>query len=123
MGWESRSGRGVYVKPQPHAKIFVMREEEVNGKTQLVRQAPGQPGEIYFGGVLATGYWKHDDLTAQKWVRTDDGLLYRSGDLGRWWAGQLEIVGRTDRQVKVRGVRVEPEEVEAVLKSTHVSPA
>ena len=66
-----------------------MREEEVSGKTQLVRQAPGQPGEIYFGCVLATGYWKHDDLTAQKWVRTDDGLLYRSGDSAAGGQGSL----------------------------------
>jgi len=103
-------------KPQPHAQVYVIREEEHNGQKRLVRVAPGQPGEICFGGVLATGYWKHDDLTAEKWVQTDGGLLYRSGDLGRWRAGQLEVVGRTDRQVKVRGVRVEPEEVEAVLK-------
>ena len=93
-----------------------MREEQHNGQTRLVRQIAGQSGEFCFGGVRATCYWKHDELTAQKWVRTPSGLLYRSGDLGRWKAGQLEIVGRTDRQVKVRGVRIEPEEVEAVLK-------
>ena len=52
-----------------------MREEEVNGQIQLVRQAPGQTGEISFGGVLVTCYWKHDKLTAEKWVQTDNGLL------------------------------------------------
>ena len=52
-----------------------MREEEVNGQIQLVRQAPGQTGEICFGGMLATCYWKHDELTAEKWVQTDNGLL------------------------------------------------
>ena len=50
---------------QPHVKVFVMREEEVNGQIQFVRQAPGQTGEICFGGVLATCYWKHDELTAE----------------------------------------------------------
>lgn len=103
--------------PQPHAMVFVMQAAEcADGRLHLVRQPPGQRGEICFGGVLAAGYWKHAGLTAEKWVQTEFGLLYRTGDLGRWKAGQLEVVGRTDRQVKVRGVRVEPEEVEAVLR-------
>ena len=102
--------------PQPHAEVYVMRKEQHNGQTRFVRQVAGQSGETCFEGMLAAYYWKHDELTAQKWVRTPWGLLYRSGDLGRWKAGQLEIVRRTDRQVKVRGVRIEPEEVEAVLK-------
>jgi len=67
--------------------------------------------------VLAPGYWRQPEITKEKWVETEHfGRLYRTGDLGRWRAGVLEVIGRTDRQVKIRGVRVEPEEVEAVLR-------
>jgi len=104
--------------PQPHSCVYVMRAGEGGmGSVTLTPVPTGETGEICFGGVLAACYWKHEDLTAQKWIRTSKyGVLYRTGDLGRWRAGQLEVVGRTDRQVKIRGVRVEPEEVEAVLK-------
>jgi len=107
--------------PQPHASVHVMAvsgQPPAPGEPQppLVRVASGEAGEICFGGVLAAGYWKHDELTREKWVETEHGLLYRTGDMGRWRGGVLEVVGRTDRQVKIRGVRVEPEEVEAVLK-------
>lgn len=108
-------------RPQPHAKVFVMREEaQESGPPLLVPVPGGEAGEICFGGVLAACYWKHDELTAQKWIDTKDlGRLYRTGDMGRWRAGQLEVIGRVDRQVKIRGVRVEPEEVEAVLRRYH----
>uniref|UniRef100_A0A7S4VJA2 AMP-dependent synthetase/ligase domain-containing protein n=1 Tax=Alexandrium monilatum TaxID=311494 RepID=A0A7S4VJA2_9DINO len=105
--------------PQPHVKVFVMVEEggEDGAPPQLRPAKTGSAGEICFGGVLAACYWKHEELTQQKWVDTEHyGRLYRTGDLGRWSGGVLEVVGRTDRQVKVRGVRVEPEEVEAVLR-------
>jgi len=116
-------------KPQPHAEVYLMRAvsqpagetsllSTEAGKAELVLQpvAPGEDGEICFGGVLAAGYWKQAKLTEEKWVDTSFGRLYRTGDLGRWRRGLLEVIGRVDRQVKVRGVRVEPEEVEAVLK-------
>lgn len=108
--------------PQPHATVFVMRitgeaSRPSNGALTFSQVASGEDGEICFGGVLAACYWKHDDLTAEKWIDTEEyGRLYRSGDLGRWRQGLLEVVGRVDRQVKIRGVRVEPEEVEAVLR-------
>jgi len=105
--------------PQPHSCVYVMRATEgaAGSQVTLTPVPTGESGEICFGGVLAACYWKHEELTAQKWIRTPNyGVLYRTGDLGRWRAGQLEVVGRTDRQGKVRGVRVEPEEVEAVLK-------
>lgn len=87
----------------------------------LSRVRPNDSGEICFGGVSAAGYWKRDDLTREKWVHTERyGRLYRTGDLGRWRGGVLEVVGRIDRQVKIRGVRVEPEEIEAVLKRFEV---
>ncbi|CAE7029035.1 tycC [Symbiodinium natans] len=105
-------------RPQPHSKVFVMREDaQESGPAVLVQVPGGEAGEICFGGVLAACYWKHEELTAQKWVDTKEfGRLYRTGDMGRWRAGQLEVIGRVDRQVKIRGVRVEPEEVEAVLR-------
>mmetsp|Transcript_59575 Transcript_59575/g.96397 ORF Transcript_59575/g.96397 Transcript_59575/m.96397 type:complete len:1095 (+) Transcript_59575:118-3402(+) len=106
--------------PQPHASVYVMQEAPATdaGSCSLVLSNPGDAGEICFGGVLAAGYWNRHALTAEKFVDTlDHGRLYRTGDLGRWTHGVLEVVGRIDRQVKIRGVRVEPEEVEAVLKA------
>ncbi|MEU9507352.1 amino acid adenylation domain-containing protein [Micromonospora sp. NPDC048170] len=80
---------------------------------------PGQPAELYLGGpCLARGYLGRDDLTAQRFVRLPgrDGVFYRTGDLVRLDDdGELIFLGRTDRQVKLRGFRIELEEVEAVL--------
>ncbi|CAE7210403.1 tycC [Symbiodinium sp. CCMP2592] len=96
--------------PQPHVSVFIMAE----GSFELM--PPGEAGEICFGGVLAARYWQRPELTDAKFVPTDDfGRIYRTGDLGRFREGALEVVGRLDRQLKVNGVRVEPGEIEAVL--------
>ncbi len=81
----------------------------------------GVPGELYIGGDgLAAGYWQRSDLTETSFVEIDSppirSRLYRTGDLVRWRAdGLLEFLGRVDHQVKVRGYRIELEEIEAVL--------
>ena len=78
----------------------------------------GEPGEICLGGVgLARGYLHRPELTAERFVHDASGRrLYRTGDRGRVKPdGRIEFLGRLDRQVKVRGFRVEPGEVEDVL--------
>jgi thioesterase domain-containing protein/acyl carrier protein len=82
----------------------------------------GVAGELLIAGSgLARGYRNHDALTRERFV-TSTALpgerLYRTGDLARWHNGTLEYLGRTDQQVKVRGFRIAPEEIEAAL-GTH----
>ncbi|MFB6709780.1 amino acid adenylation domain-containing protein [Streptomyces sp. NPDC056333] len=80
---------------------------------------PGVPGEIHVGGAgVATGYLGRPELTGQRFVPDPwhGGRMYRSGDLGRLLPdGTLEHLGRIDSQVKVRGFRIEPDEIRHVL--------
>lgn len=82
----------------------------------------GVDGDLYIGGdSLARGYLDHDELTAERFIRSpfsedSSARLYRTGDRARFLAdGSIRFVGRTDNQVKLRGYRIELGEIEAVL--------
>ncbi|MEK6278978.1 MAG: amino acid adenylation domain-containing protein [Acidobacteriota bacterium] len=102
-------------RPISNMQMYVLDEE--------MRQLPaGVVGEIYIGGEgVARGYLGETALTAQRFVpdpfSPEPGKrLYRSGDLGRMRAdGEMEYLGRTDEQVKIKGFRIELGEVESVL--------
>ena len=81
--------------------------------------AHGVPGQLHIGGDgVARGYHKRPELTAERFVVNpfEAGRMYRTGDLAKWQPnGQLQVLGRMDHQIKLRGFRIEIGEIETVL--------
>lgn len=101
-------------KPLPNVQIYICNNE--------LNLCPiGVTGEICIAGDgVSYGYINNNESTQKSFVTNPfgDGLLYKSGDLGKWNEnGDIEYVGRNDFQVKIRGLRVELEEINKVIKS------
>jgi amino acid adenylation domain-containing protein len=119
--WPCRPGFEGHAAPIgraiPNRKLYVI--------DQLGQLVPfGFPGELAIGGVgIAKGYLHRPELTAERFLAdpfADDpsARIYRTGDLVRFNAcGDLEFLGRIDRQLKIRGVRIEPEEIELTISA------
>jgi amino acid adenylation domain-containing protein len=108
-------------RPVANARLYVLGHDG-----SLLPE--GVAGELWVGGAsVARGYLGRHDLTSRRFradpfATVDDPAapprMYGTGDLARWSAdGQLEFLGRLDRQIKLRGFRMEPGEIEAVLAS------
>ncbi|WP_187299439.1 non-ribosomal peptide synthetase [Nitrospira moscoviensis] len=102
-------------KPIPNVQVYVL-------DARLQPVPVGMPGELYVAGAgLALGYLNEPALTDAKFVPhpfEPQAKVYRTGDLARFRSdGNLEFLGRADHQVKLRGYRVELEEIDAVLRA------
>ncbi|KAG6035714.1 NRPS protein [Claviceps citrina] len=96
-----------------------------------LRRVPlGVTGELHIGGLgISRGYMNREELTREKFLPNPyqttgekqagvNGLLYKTGDLARWLpSGEVEYLGRIDFQIKLRGIRIEPGEIESTLAS------
>ncbi len=114
---ETLSPRSPIGRPYPNAKVYVL--------DPTLQPVPvGVAGELHIGGPgVARGYLNRDDLTSQKFIAnpfSDDpgDRLYKTGDIVRYHEdGNLEFLGRADNQIKIRGFRVELEEIERAIRS------
>ncbi|MCW3112752.1 MAG: amino acid adenylation protein, partial [Segetibacter sp.] len=105
-------------KPLANTQLFVLDEK--------MKPVPtGVAGELYIGGDgVALGYINNPELTSIKFLKNrfsseENSRLYRTGDLVKWLHdGNIEYLGRTDNQVKVRGYRIELNEIENVLQES-----
>ena len=114
---DTQHSASVIGRPIPDLQVYLVEQQ-----TSPLRQVPpGEVGEMYVAGAgVARGYRGRPRLTKERFLPNPfEGpgkTLYRSGDLARINAdGELEYVGRADRQLKVRGYRIEPGEVESAL--------
>ncbi|RZJ77395.1 MAG: non-ribosomal peptide synthetase, partial [Brevundimonas sp.] len=99
-------------RPYPGVAAWVLDEH-------LAPSPIGAPGELYLAGPLARGYRNQPALTASRFIASPfetGARLYRTGDIASWRSdGQLMFHGRADDQLKIRGHRIEPGEIEAAL--------
>jgi amino acid adenylation domain-containing protein len=102
-------------RPVANAEVYLL-DPDLNSVQD------GMRGELHIGGVcLARGYLNHPELTAEKFIKNTfsgnpEARLYKTGDMARYLpSGDIEFLGRSDEQVKVRGFRVEILEVESAL--------
>ncbi|WP_215727419.1 non-ribosomal peptide synthetase [Rossellomorea vietnamensis] len=99
-------------KPIQNVQMFIL---DANNEIQ----PPGVPGELCISGeCLARGYINQEKLTKEKFVEHPykSGKMYRTGDVAKWLPdGNIEYLGRVDHQVKLRGFRIELDEVETVI--------
>ena len=117
LGWTADDGPVALGVPGWNVRVYVLDE-------YLDPVPDNVPGELYLAGIqLADGYLHRHALTAQRFVANpfEPGTrMYRTGDLVRWHRTaaappRLHYLGRTDAQIKLRGVRIEPGDIEAVL--------
>jgi len=99
-------------KPIDNTKIYIIKDGNI--------QPPGKEGEICISGIgVARGYLNNPELTVDKFIThplIEGERLYKTGDLGFFLAdGNVEFCGRIDSQVKVRGLRIELEEIESTI--------
>ncbi|MCY7335813.1 MAG: amino acid adenylation domain-containing protein [Chamaesiphon sp.] len=112
--FDKHDGYAPVGSPYPHNQLYLLND-------RLEPVAASATGELYIAGTsLARGYLNNPQLTDRKFIpnpfTTDKQRLYKTGDLARYLPdGNLEIVGRQDFQIKIRGMRVEIEEIETVL--------
>jgi amino acid adenylation domain-containing protein len=102
-------------RPLSNVRIYIL-------DAMLNPVSPGVVGEIYVGGTaVATGYAGNPEMTSQRFLadpfcESNQMRMYRTGDLGRWRTdGSIDYLGRNDSQIKMRGFRVELEEIEVQL--------
>lgn len=124
---EAGNATDMVLAPEPGSPVVPLGRPAANFRVTLLDEnlelVPiGMPGEAYIGGRtgLAQAYWRAPGRTAERFVPDPYGppgsRMYRTGDLCRYRDdGVLEHLGRIDRQIKIRGLRIEPGEIESVL--------
>jgi acyl-CoA synthetase (AMP-forming)/AMP-acid ligase II len=117
--WEAPAGEQAEADPPIGRPIRGVRAYVLDAHAEPV--PIGVPGELHLGGAaVALGYLGRPELTVERFVPDPfegEGVLYRTGDLVKHRTdGVLEFVARTDHQLKIRGFRVEPDEVAAALR-------